>query len=406
MTRNTRMGGTGRGYGQRRSTPRARVELWRRSANLTIDAPDCTPTLPRVVRHAPLAGLRIVHFGHFDPSYSRNRLVSKALRRAGAEVRIITDPSSFVRRTPRLLRGLHRTPADLVVIGFPGHADVIAAKMLARLRRTPVMFDAFVSLQESAEDRGSAQPGSARWRRLTVEDFIACRLADRVLVDTDAHGEHFVRDLGTDPRRVRRLWVGADDELMHPLPVYDHDAFCVFVYATFIPLHGLEHVVRAASILEAFGVDVRFDVVGEGDTSAEIRALAQQLGVRSLRFLGRRPYDELPGLMARSDLCLGIFGTSSKARRVIPNKVFDALACARPVITADSPAARELLQHGHDAWLCAPGDPTAIADAIATLRSDEDLRRTIGTRGYERFMHQASIDALARDLADIVLELV
>ncbi len=189
---------------------------------------------------------------------------------------------------------------------------------------------------------------------------------------------------------------------MHPRPAAAHDGFRVFVYASFIPLHGLEHVVQAAAILNARGEEVAFDVVGDGDTREGIRALAKQRGVQSMRFLGHRPYEELPGLMAHSDLCLGIFGTSPKALRVIPNKVFDALACARPVVTADSPAARELLSHGQDAWLCPPGDPDALADAIVTLRDDEGLRDEIAVRGHERFVATAGLEALASDLSRIV----
>ena len=136
-----------------------------------------------------------------------------------------------------------------------------------------------------------------------------------------------------------------------------------------------------------------------------MRALAQQLGVHSMQFVGRRPYDELPEWMARSDVCLGIFGTSPKARRVIPNKVFDALACERAVITGDTPAVRELLCPGDDVWVCPPGDPEALADAIVTLR-DDDLRRAIAERGHARFRETASLDALARDLAAIVGELL
>ena len=205
--------------------------------------------------------------------------------------------------------------------------------------------------------------------------------------------------------KLRRLWVGADDDVMQPRTEAPHDGFRVFVYASFIPLHGLEHVVRAAALLEERGDVVTIDVVGAGETAASVRAQAERLGVHTVNFLGRRPYDELPELIARSDVCLGIFGTSAKARRVIPNKVFDALACARAVITADTPALRELLQPGDDVWCCAPGDPEALADAIMTLRDDDDLRRAVAHAGYSRFRATASLDALTADLAAIVGEL-
>ena len=109
------------------------------------------------VTHAPLTGLRVTHFGHFDPGYSRNRIVAKALRRAGAEVRVVSDPRPYARRTPALLRRALGEATDLVLVGFPGHADVVAAKAVARLRGAPVLFDAFVSLQETAEDRRGAR---------------------------------------------------------------------------------------------------------------------------------------------------------------------------------------------------------------------------------------------------------
>ena len=305
---------------------------------------------------------------------------------------------------PRSLRRALGEATDLVLVGFPGHADVVAAKAVARLRGAPVLFDAFVSLQETAEDR-RAPGGWVKSQRLDLEDRLACRLADRVLVDTDAHAEHFAMELATPRSKLRRLWVGADDDVMRPRPEVAHDDFRVFVYASFIPLHGLEHVVRAAAILEQRGEPVRIDLVGSGDTESSVRALVQQLGVRSITFVGRRPYDELPEWMARSDLCLGIFGTSPKARRVIPNKVFDALACERAVLTGDTPAVRELLRPGDEVWVCRPGDPEALADAIVTLR-DDDLRRAIAARGHARFRETASLDALARDLAAIVGELL
>jgi glycosyltransferase involved in cell wall biosynthesis len=179
----------------------------------------------------------------------------------------------------------------------------------------------------------------------------------------------------------------------------------VFVYASFIPLHGLEHVIGAAALLEARDVDVTIDVVGNGDTAKAVHRLAAELGVHSVHFLGHRPYAELPELMAQADVCLGIFGRSAKARRVIPNKVYDALACARPVITADTPAISELLRPGEEVFVCPPGDPEHLPDAIERIRGDDALRSSIAARGHARFRQTAGIEAISRDLVAIVGEL-
>ena len=66
---------------------------------------------------------------------------------------------------------------------------------------------------------------------------------------------------------------------------------------------------------------------------------------------------------------------------MIPNKAFQAIACATPLITADTPAARELLTDGHDALLVPPGDPVALAAAVRRLAGDRVLADAIGAAG-------------------------
>ncbi len=352
----------------------------------------------------PLAGVTVAHVGHFDPGYARNRIMAKALTRAGATVVTVADRRAFVHRTPRLLRELAHTSADVVLVGFPGHSEVALARAIGTRARVPVLFDAFVSRYETGEDRGTAPPGSVRAVSNLLEDRLVCALASRVVCDTDAHADYFASRVGVPRRKLRRVWVGSDDDVMRPAPFREATPFRVFVYASFIPLHGLEHVVRAAHLLDRAGEELRIDVVGSGATEDAIRALASDLRVRNLHFLGRRAYHELPGEMAASDVCLGIFGTSPKAARVIPNKVFDALAVARAVVTADTPAAREVLTHAENAWLCRPGDADDLVAALLALRDDPAARRQIARRGHETFVEQFSIDALSRTLSTIVLE--
>jgi glycosyltransferase involved in cell wall biosynthesis len=351
----------------------------------------------------PLAGLTVLQVGHFDPEYARNRIMAKALRRAGATVIQSSDERTFARRTPSLMARTMPHRPDLVLVGFPGHLDVPAAKVIGSVNRAPVIFDALTSLYEmSVEDRRSVPARSAQALRLLAEDRLACQLSDLVVLDTDSHISYFASRFRVPREKFRRVWVGSDDEIMYPRPAPPRGGFRVLFYGTFIPLHGLDHIVTAAHLLERSGESVEVVVVGTGQTHDEVRALADRLGVSSVRFEGRRPYEMLPALIAESDLCLGIFGTSDKAQRVIPNKVFDALAMARPVITADSPAAREALVHGEHAWLCPPGDAEALAGAIVRLKGDPEAREHLGREGYRLFTEQFSLDAQSRRLAAVV----
>ena len=113
-------------------------------------------------------------------------------------------------------------------------------------------------------------------------------------------------------------------------------------------------------------------------------------------------YRELRHEHARAGVALGIFGTSSKAARVIPNKAFQALACGTPLVTADTPAARELLTDGEDAVLVPPGDAAALADALRRLATDDDLRTGIGFAGLVTYKTRASEDVLGHRWRDII----
>ena len=91
-----------------------------------------------------------------------------------------------------------------------------------------------------------------------------------------------------------------------------------------------------------------------------------------------------------------IFGTSAKAQRVIPNKAYQALACGTPLVTADTPAACELLVHEQSALLVPPGDAEALAAAVTRLSKDSALAQTLGEGGLAAFREHASEDVLGK----------
>jgi glycosyltransferase involved in cell wall biosynthesis len=205
-----------------------------------------------------------------------------------------------------------------------------------------------------------------------------------VVADTQANAD-FLAGLADLPReRVAVCFVGAEERIF--TPGWAAREAPLFV-GKLIPLHGVDAILEAARLAP----EVAMHVVGSGQLEPLVAGRAAN--VRWSRWL---PYELLPGKLRRAACALGIFGTSDKARRVIPNKVFQALACGTPVITADTPAARELLTHEESALLVPPGDPAALADALRRLASDPELGTRLSAAGLAAYRARAGQAVLGR----------
>ena len=356
-------------------------------------------------------GVRVLYFGTYERDYPRNAQVISCLRGGGVDVVEHHVPvwegerSKFglglgsVARLAigevRLLRR-PRVDFDVVVVGYPGHADMRAAQRVAGTR--PVVFNPLVSLEDTiVADRGLAEPRSARARILRAVDRQAFRRADLVVADTEAHARYFYDRFGLAREKVAHCFVGAEDRLFVPGPRGDAE-FSVLFVGKLIPLHGLDTILAAAALCP----DIVFRVVGTGQLDALMRSRTA-----NVRWDAWVEYESLPALYRSATCALGIFGKSDKAARVIPNKAFQALATATPLITADTPASRELLHDGRDALLVPAGDSTALADAVRRLAAERDFATALGTAGrrtYEANAMEVVLGTRWRGLLEGVLE--
>ena len=285
----------------------------------------------------------------------------------------------------RLLAQRPREPFDAVLVGYPGHLDLPAARRAARGR--PVLFNPLVSLHETlVEDRGRFATGSLAARALLAVDRAALRAADLVVADTEANARHLAGLGGLPPARVATCFVGAEERLFRAAWRPPNDFHVLFV-GKLIPLHGLETILAAARLAP----EVPFRVVGSGQLDALLADRSP-----NVTWVDWVEYERLPDCTSSSGCALGIFGTSAKAARVIPNKAFQALACGVPVVTADTPAARELLRDGESALLVPPGDAQALAAAVRRLAQDPALARHVGAGGLDAYRARASEDVLGR----------
>jgi glycosyltransferase involved in cell wall biosynthesis len=371
--------------------------------------------------------VRVLYFGTYSrgEGYPRNRVLIEGLRRAGAEVfechvefwedaaHKIAGATGGARRSRLVLgyaaawvrlalRYLRAPPHDVVVVGYTGQFDVFLAKALAAMRGRPVVLDAFLSLHDTlVRDRGLVREGGALARLLRFVDRASCRVADLVLLDTRAHIRLFVELTGLAERRFARLFVGEDDRSFPPLPGprAGDGTLRVLWFGTYVPLQGVSTVLGAAELLA--DSPVRFRLVGKGQEFDRHRERAEALPNVDLvpRWVD---YEELNRELADADVSLGVFGTTEKASRVIPCKVYDALAVGRAVVTADTPGARELLTDGETAVLVPAGDPEALAEALRGMAADPGLAPRLARSGHRLYREKASPGALGHALVELL----
>jgi glycosyltransferase involved in cell wall biosynthesis len=282
---------------------------------------------------------------------------------------------------------------DALIVGYPGHFDLPVARRAAHGR--PVVFNPLVSLADTfVSDRKRFRAGSTVARALEAVDRRAFRTADLVVADTAAHARFFAQLAGLE--EVPVCYVGAEERLFQP-DWQPGERFVVLFVGKLVPLQGVETILDAARAAP----EVDFRIVGSGQLGHILQSRP-----RNVEHVPWLEYEALPGEIRRAGCILGIFGTSPKAARVIPNKAFQALACAAPLITADTPAARELLTDGESALLVPAGDAKALASAIRRLASDARLARTIGENGRATYAREASEEVLGRRWKEIVERLL
>lgn len=331
----------------------------------------------------------IVWWGRFDPDYSRNRILRQALRDLGwtlVDFHPLLSPLGDLEARLRL----HVTPR-LVWVPCFRQRDLLAAARWAWVRRIPVLFDPLISAYDKQVfERGTLAAGSARAERLLRWERRRFAQADIVLADTQPHADFFRDVLGAADAHTHVIPVGAEDALFQP-DAGTHLAkpqVEVLFYGSFIPLQGPEVIVAAARLLH--GEPIVWHLAGSGPLRKTCER--QAAGLDNVVFEDWMPYSQLPARIHRADILLGAFGATPKAGRVIPNKVYQALACGRPVVTQESSAYPLTLGAGAESGLnrISANDPAALAGAVRQLAADAALRERQGQAAYRSYSEHFS----------------
>jgi glycosyltransferase involved in cell wall biosynthesis len=168
--------------------------------------------------------------------------------------------------------------------------------------------------------------------------------------------------------------------------------------ARLAPEKGLDQLLEAVRLLRAEFPAIQLLIAGEGPEELVLRALARERGIaESVRFLGVR--HDMPELLKVFDVYV-----LSSLREGLPMSILEAMAAGCPVVATRVGGIHSVIEDGVNGVLVPPRDPRALANAIAALLRDADLRRSFAARSHAVFHSGYSAEQMIRRYEALYLE--
>ncbi|MDX9715855.1 MAG: glycosyltransferase [Thauera sp.] len=339
-----------------------------------------------------------------ENAYSRDRVIYRLLQKSGIRLSVFSPAISALGDLEALIRRIPKT--DAVWVPSFRQRDIAAAARFARRRGAPLIFDPLISAYDKqVNERGKFPVDSPQARKLLARERTQFALGDILIADTQGHADYFHDMLGVARDKIIVLPVGADESVFtfRPLrPLEGGRPIRVLFYGSFIGLHGVPTIVDAIRRYE--GPAVEFHFIGSGPMRAEaeqsLTTMRLHASIAHICFEDWLDIHTLAGRIEESDIVLGVFGTTGKALRVVPNKVYQALAVGRPVITGDTPAFDGRFRTASPAALgfSIPGDSGALAAQIGAWAHDRGSLERRGLAAHTLFKTEFAEESLRTHL--------
>lgn len=251
---------------------------------------------------------------------------------------------------------LHSLPVDVVIVPYMGHFDIILARLLHP--HTLIVLDHLISAADTAKDRRS---GPIPQKLLSLLDSFALMLADIAMIDTEEHKIliplRYKHKVIVVPIGAPRVWY------TKPIIPNSSRLISIVFFGLFTPLQGSVIIAEALNILTKRNISFQATLIGRGqDYQSVHHCLHDNINVRWIDWLNE---NKLVEEVAAHDICLGIFGESPKANRVVPQKLFLGAAAGCALLTSDTPPQRHAFSSS--ATYVPQGSAEQLADCLTEL---------------------------------------
>lgn len=278
---------------------------------------------------------------------------------------------------------------DVLIASSPQFFVGISGLIISKIKHIPFVFEVRDLWPESIVQLGQLR-NKLLINILEKIEMLLYKNAVRIVAVADSTVDILTKR-GVDPQKISVIKNGVDLNLFSkkqkPEITKEQYGYSGKQIVSYIGTFGLSHALNitldVAKILQKDFPNILFLLVGEGAEKENLIKKAKNENITNVVFVDQISKELLPDYYNLSDIVLVTLRKLPLFKHVIPSKIFEIMAMAKPIILAVDGEARELITHAHSGIFCDPENAEALIDAIKQLINDRDSASRLGLNGLK-----------------------
>ncbi len=311
------------------------------------------------------------------------------------------------------LRGMVLSDFDIVIGTSPQLLAGFAGWWLGSLYRRPFVLEIRDIWPESLLASGIGRENSLLIKTLKQMSIFLYENCSRIVVVTRAFKDLLVNEYKIPQEKLSVVENGVEIDKFHPFESNSLNSylkssgnFIVAYIGTIGFAHGLDFIFKAANHLKNKEECIKFVLIGEGALKETMKKKIEKEHISNVFVLDQVPYPEIPQYINSCDVMLVSLRKSELFKTVIPSKMLEFMACARPVILSVDGQAREILESAKGGIYIEPENYEQLVSAVLKLYKDPELRVKLGQNGRNYVIKNFNRQQKAIEYLNILKEVV
>lgn len=237
------------------------------------------------------------------------------------------------------------------------------------------------------------------------------RLSNKIIVLSNSMRDEAIRKFHLPQDKIEVVYNGIDmdrfDYKKYKRESDYNNKFVIGYVGTFYKWQGIEELIKAFSVILKARKDIRLLLIGDGPYRQVIDDRIRELNIRDYVIEpGTVPFEQVPGYIASIDIFVISRPRIIETNSVVPLKLLEGMAMAKPVIATDIPGMREVIENGFNGVLIDSQNlVNSLVDKILMLLDNKSMRVNLGLNAYKSVRKRFSWDISVKHLFDIYTKL-